>query len=269
MAVRSSKGLHSFVPAGEWQEVSWQGPSSFLSVEKYQRWKTFFQRQSGDRLELSLGELEALLGADLPGSARQHQAWWSGERNHTVWRQFGWRASPNLDAGRVIFTRGAPGKAAVSDSGAKPVEHPVEKRSLIGERLVLVGCVKTKVARAAQAKDLYDSPLWRKRRRYAEATGQPWAILSAEHGLVEPDEILEPYDRYLGSESAAYRRSWSARTAEQVIEKLSELGLRAVEFHAGSAYVESGLAARLREAGVEVSWPVQGLPFGKQLRWYS
>lgn len=137
------------------------------------------------------------------------------------------------------------------------------------DRLILVGCVKTKVDHPALAKDLYDSPLWRKRRRYAEATGMPWAILSAEHGMVDPETYLEPYDRYLGRESAAYRRKWAARTAEQVLRRLDNLDLNAVEVHAGAAYVAGGLGERLEKAGVEVLWPVEGMPFGTQLAWYA
>ncbi len=42
------------------------------------------------------------------------------------------------------------------------------------------------------AKDLYVSALFDKERAYAERTGIPWFILSAQHGLVAPDEVLEP-----------------------------------------------------------------------------
>lgn len=63
--------------------------------------------------------------------------------------------------------------------------------------VVLVGCVKTKVGHGAPAKDLYVSDYFAKMRAYAEASGLPWFILSAEHGLVSPDEWLEPYERYL------------------------------------------------------------------------
>jgi hypothetical protein len=136
-------------------------------------------------------------------------------------------------------------------------------------RLILVGCVKTKRPHPAPAKDLYDSALWWKRRRYAEATGMPWAILSAEHGMVDPDRILEPYDRYLGNESLAFRRRWSANTAEQVLRRLGELAISAVEIHAGSAYVSYGLKTQLENQGVAISWPVEGMRFGDHLAWYG
>ena len=136
-------------------------------------------------------------------------------------------------------------------------------------RLVLVGCVKSKVGHAAPAKDLYDSPLWRKRRRYAEATGMPWAILSAEHGMIDPETILEPYDRYLGKESTLFRRRWSEDVSRQVLVRLNELRLSAVEIHAGAAYVDNGLAVRLNAQGVDVALPLKGLLIGQQLGWYS
>ncbi len=56
-----------------------------------------------------------------------------------------------------------------------------------GDSVVLVlGCVKQKLRYAAQARDLYCSPLWRARRRYAEASGWPWFIMSARCGLLVP-----------------------------------------------------------------------------------
>jgi hypothetical protein len=97
----------------------------------------------------------------------------------------------------------------------------------------------------------------------------PWAILSAEHGMVDPDEVLEPYDRYLGRESASFKGQWGAKTAVQVLDKATDLGVAAVEIHAGAPYVENGLRTRLESAGVEVLWPVEGMPFGKQLAWYQ
>lgn len=235
-------------------------------VSKYEPWRVFFESAPGDYLDLEFSELEELIEGSLPASARTHPAWWSGDRNQTAWREFGWVASPDLAEERVMFKRGLvhrPQRPRRTPPYQTPARH-VDG----GPRLVLIGCVKSKVGHTAPAKDLYDSPLWWKRRRYAESTGMPWAILSAEHGMVDPDTVLEPYDRYLGSEPVSYRRDWAARTAEQVLGALGEKELRAVEIHAGLAYVNSGLRARLESTGIAVSWPVEGMPFGVQLGWY-
>jgi len=75
---------------------------------------------------------------------------------------------------------------------------------LTGEvHIVLVACVKSKGTRPAAAKDLYISALFRKERAYAECAGVPSFILSAEHGLVAPDEWLAPYERYLADTTGA------------------------------------------------------------------
>ncbi|WP_157362078.1 DUF6884 domain-containing protein [Haloechinothrix halophila] len=41
----------------------------------------------------------------------------------------------------------------------------------------------------------------RKERSYAEATGASWFVLSAEHGLVAPATVLQPYELRLADTS--------------------------------------------------------------------
>lgn len=242
------------------------------NVGKYDAWRALFGEATADEFRLSIDQLEERLGSRLPRSARQHQAWWHGDRPHTVWEQCGFKASPSLRLGQVVFKRvGAPPSPG---SSRKPTSPKARKAPFVpsipeSRRLVLVGCVKTKLPVSARAKDLYDSPLWSRRRSYAERTGMPWAILSAEHGPVDPEAWLEPYDRYLGDQPASFRKQWAEAAAAQVLERLRESGLGAVEVHAGSAYVNSGLGRRLEEAGVEVFWPLQGLSIGQQLGWYG
>src|SRR5699024_11910307 len=59
--------------------------------------------------------------------------------------------------------------------------------------LLLVGCVKTKADTAMNARDLYRSPLFNRRREYAEGTARHCYILSARGGLVAPDDCAAPY----------------------------------------------------------------------------
>jgi hypothetical protein len=58
----------------------------------------------------------------------------------------------------------------------------------------LVSCTKSKREHAAPPQDLYDeSAFFRKARQYARANHDDWYILSAKHGLLEPDgEPIEP-----------------------------------------------------------------------------
>ncbi len=133
--------------------------------------------------------------------------------------------------------------------------------------IVLIGCVKTKRDHAAAAKDLYVSDYFLKMRAYAEASGRPWFILSAEHGLVCPDDWLEPYELYLLDTPRDTRRAWGQKVTAQLEQTVGPLGGLTVEIHAGAAYVES-LDEPLRSLGAQVIDELHGLSIGHRLSWY-
>ena len=43
-----------------------------------------------------------------------------------------------------------------------------------------------------------------------------WFILSAQQGLVSPDEVLEPYELRLSKTAREYRREWGQRVVNQL-----------------------------------------------------
>ena len=134
--------------------------------------------------------------------------------------------------------------------------------------LVLIACVKTKRSETAKAKDLYTSSLFRKERNYAEGTGLPWYILSAEYGLVDPEQEIAPYERNLGDESLKYRREWGAKVVSDLEQTAGDLSGKIIEIHAGVNYLQP-LRSRLQEKGAIISEPLQGLTQGKRLQWYN
>ena len=145
-----------------------------------------------------------------------------------------------------------------------PVLAPLDTTDVI-----LLGCVKTKRASSAPAKELYISPLWNKRRRYAEMSGKPWMILSAEHGLLDPDTVIEPYDVALAARDRNYCLEWSRRVYEELRRTFGSLTRKTFEIHAGAAYFERGLSDLLRETGAKVVRPLEDPKFGEQLAWYE
>jgi uncharacterized HhH-GPD family protein len=231
-------------------------------VGKYDAWVPVFAELEEDPSTIAVDDLADLVPGGLPDSAYKYQAWWASPQNHAVWKNYGWRASPDFSRGQVIFRRTRELLRTHEDSAVVEIA-PDEPR------LLLIGCVETKLGHPAPAQDLYVSPLWQKRRRYAEESEMSWRILSAEYGLVDPEQVIEPYDRYLGSQPSGYRTEWSQQTAEQVLNELQKLGLSVVEVHAGSDYLENGLISRLEDAGVKVVWPLRGHRFGEHLAWYD
>lgn len=85
-----------------------------------------------------------------------------------------------------------------------------------GVRVALIGCSKTKLVAPAPARALYRGDLFRRAVAYAEATCTRWAVLSAEHGLVLPDQVIAPYERTLATMAPAERAAWQVRVAEQI-----------------------------------------------------
>lgn len=135
-------------------------------------------------------------------------------------------------------------------------------------RVILIGCGKTKQPYVLQARDLYKGPLFVKRRAYAEASGEPWAILSALHGLVLPEQTLRPYDKTVTTDAAV--RNLAELLAFQLREDGAWAHVDAVEIHAGALYVEAFMrATRKISRDVAIDVPLRGLGIGKQLAWYG
>lgn len=130
--------------------------------------------------------------------------------------------------------------------------------------LCLVSCVATKGPKPAPARDLYGSPLFTKTRSLVDAMGWPWFILSAEYGLVEPAEVIAPYNKTLKAMSVDARRAWAKEVWECLEPHLAEVGSVAV--FAGKPYREF-LVPRLRRRGIEAHVLMRRI--GEQLRWLN
>jgi len=133
----------------------------------------------------------------------------------------------------------------------------------------LVSCVKTKRDEPAIPKELYTSDYFEKMRSYAEQYHDDWWILSAKHGLLDPDgEPIEPYDETLSGARVARKREW----ADEVADQLDEQGLLSEDvtlvFHAGKDYY-SELLPHLDSTGVSIEIPTEGLSIGEKQAWYK
>ena len=147
--------------------------------------------------------------------------------------------------------------------------HSTEAGGTGATRVGLVGCVKRKLGDAAPAADLYVSTLFRGRRAYVEQSCGQWLILSALHGVVRPDAVIEPYDATLNDASRAERRAWAARVLQQLDDELGSCDGLTFEIHAGANYTNYGVVSGLQSRGATVERPAAGLGMGQQLALYS
>ena len=129
------------------------------------------------------------------------------------------------------------------------------------QKVVLVACCGPKLSVAAPAADLYQSALFKKSKRYAEAFGDRWFILSAKHGLLDPQRVIKPYDETLSGMPQVDRMRWSYAVEEQLLgaglERNDELVVLA-----GNDYCDwIGLVP------YQTTRPMKGLGIGQQLAW--
>ena len=133
-----------------------------------------------------------------------------------------------------------------------------------GRTHYLVSCVRRKSPAPAPAKELYTSDWFRKAREYVERTGQPWSILSAKHGLLHPETVIEPYDKTLRTMPIDQRRGWAQRVLVDIERGLGDA--ESVVLLTSRRYREF-LEPALRERGFDVHVPMKGLRIGEQLAW--
>lgn len=157
-------------------------------------------------------------------------------------------------------------------------------------RLAIIGCGAAKLPHAAPARALYTGGLFRAARVHVEARGLPWLILSALHGLVEPDAIIAPYDVTMAEtkRESARQKHWPwpgqgylcgvrGKLLSSVWRYPGGAGRWergtpvVVEVHAGALYVEAvtlALQGVVAFPEITVEAPLAGLEIGRRLHWY-
>ena len=134
------------------------------------------------------------------------------------------------------------------------------------KKVAMVACVKAKRDEPSPASRLYESTWFRKARAYAETKADTWRILSAKHGVLDPREVIAPYDTSLHDFPASKRREWADGVVKS-LDRLLDSGDEVIIL-AGRRYREY-LTGPLRERGCEVSVPMEGLGIGEQLQFLS
>ena len=129
------------------------------------------------------------------------------------------------------------------------------------KKIILISCVSKKSSERSKAWDLYISPLFKKNLSYAQKL-QPdhIFILSANYGLVELEQEIDPYNLTLNTMTAREVKRWADHILQQLSE-YSDFQRDLFIFLAGAKY-RKYLVPHL----THVEIPFEGLPIGKQLQ---
>jgi hypothetical protein len=132
------------------------------------------------------------------------------------------------------------------------------------KQVALISCVSKKLEHAAPARDIYQSPLFKKNMEYCQLKKfDKIYILSAKHHLLELDTVIEPYNETLNTKKSAAIKEWADKVFEQLKEK-EDISNTEFTFLAGNNY-RKFLINRLPNYRV----PMFGMPIGKQLQWLT
>ena len=134
----------------------------------------------------------------------------------------------------------------------------------MSDLIVCISCVKSKRDTASHAKDIYTSALFKGMYSYAKKLDpKEIFILSAMHGLLHPDQIIEPYEKTLNNMSASEQKEGARRVLIQIKIK-TDIQTDKFVFLAGDKY-RKHLLPHIPNHVI----PMKGLKLGQQLKWLS
>lgn len=142
-------------------------------------------------------------------------------------------------------------------------------------KITLIACSATKLTRPAPAYEIYQGALFGKAWKYACATSDVIGILSAEYGLLLPDQVISPYEKSLNAMNTRERIAWATKVFKQ-LEQQWPLFQEPVElvFLTGQHYrkdliktLHSSNSLKSIQNQVLISEPMKGMPIGKQMQW--
>lgn len=132
---------------------------------------------------------------------------------------------------------------------------------------VLISCSKSKLATEAPARELYTGQLFKKAVVWAERHRYPWFIISALHGLVTPDQTLQPYNFTIKELRKREREGWAYRAIGCQLSKYASSGSHV--FLIMPELYRGHIQTTLRESGITYENPVEGMGIGQQMKWLT
>jgi hypothetical protein len=153
---------------------------------------------------------------------------------------------------------------------------PLKQQNVMSKKIILIACVSKKGDKKAKAKDLYTSQLFKSSLAYAnKQKPDKIYILSALHHLLDPDEVIEPYNvtlSYVPKEkrnpelkilNPKEKKEWGCRVIEQ-LSKLADLKNDVFIVLAGNEYIKP-----IKESISHLSNPLKSLRQGEKVKFLN
>jgi hypothetical protein len=123
-------------------------------------------------------------------------------------------------------------------------------------RVVLVGSSGAVADAPGAVGRLFLSDGFARAREHAVHSRLPWFVLSAKHGLLDPDEFISPFGIQIDDQPAAYRSAWGEWVVAQLADRVQLDGV-VVEVHGGVDFAQP-LRQPLARRGAALEIPLPG-----------
>jgi hypothetical protein len=163
---------------------------------------------------------------------------------HTASGPFAGRAPLLHRVGRGLYARYRP----------EVVEHPAPQGT---SRVVLIASSGATAKQPHPAATLFVSPGFEVARDHAVRSGHPWFVLSAKHGLLDPGDVVGPFDVQISDQASGYRATWGEWVVAQLASRV-QLQDAVVEVHGGVDFAQP-LRAPLTRRGAQLDIPLPGV----------
>jgi hypothetical protein len=133
-----------------------------------------------------------------------------------------------------------------------------------------------------QISDAYSSPLFKKSIDWAVNRDIPVNVVSAKYGLLDEGSYIHDYDKTISDMSKEQKKNWAEAVSQSIINRAPTLYThpfygygegasvdvkpKKVYLLAGKSYTDL-IAPKLREAGIEVVEPLEGMQIGERLQY--
>lgn len=135
----------------------------------------------------------------------------------------------------------------------------------MSQTLYLIAGGKTRPGEPGPAAELYSSEWFGMARAFVQPKG-PWLILSWRYGVVDQEQIIEPYQHTVKAKDTALREAW-AEDAVKALQNRVDPG-DTVVLLAGELFRDY-LVPALESAGLRVEVPMEKLSYGQQMLWLT
>lgn len=133
-------------------------------------------------------------------------------------------------------------------------------------KVAVINCGAEKQGIECKAKDMYIGSLFVASRKFAQTNYEQYCILSAKYHCLLPDDVIKPYDMFLGNFNKQQKQEWWSITANQLLEKFPK-GTQ-FDFYVGQDYLE-GIVPILENSNVVCNCYLNHLGMGYKIQWFN